>query len=152
MQLIAKTDNGIITVFNLENQIIGSLEINFKTKQHQIVIPDKTYQITQEKWLSKVIENNQTIYHLKTDKFWGTIKIEELDKQIRGVFGQEWGSQLRDSDKKTLLKIKNEHKWKNTGNYILQIDEKNVTSLEILLTLYGHIVGSIAKQNIILYT
>ena len=151
MQLTAKTENGIIKLFDSKNEIVGSLEIDFKTKQHQIIIQDKTYKIVQEKWISEVIENNQTIYHLKTDKFWGTIKIEELDKQIRGVFGQEWGSQLRDSNKKTLLKIKSESKWKNTGNYILQIDEKNVTSLEILLTLYGHIVGTIAKQYQVIY-
>ena len=106
MQLIAKTENNVVTVFDSKDEIIGKLILDFKTKQHQIKIQNKTYKIIQDKWNSEVIENNQTIYHLRTNKSWGTIKIEELDKQIRGVFGQEWGSQLRDSNKKTLLKIK----------------------------------------------
>lgn len=152
MQLTAKTENEIITMFDSKNEIVGKLLINLKSKQHQIIINDKTYQLIQEKWLCKVIENNKTIYHLKTDKFWGTIKIEELDKEIRGIFGFTWGTQLRDAHKQTLLKIRTENQIKNKGNYIIQLDKVNINPIEILMTLYGHIVGSIAKQAIILHT
>lgn len=147
MQLTAKTENENITIFDSKNEIVGKLLINLKSKQHQIIINDKTYQLIQEKWLTTVTENNKTIYHLKTDKFWGTIKIEESDKEIRGIFGFTWGTQLRDAHKQTLLKIRTENQIKNKGNYIIQLDKVNINPIEILMTLYGHIVGSIANQN-----
>jgi len=151
MQLKAKTNENLITIYTSSQEIIGELKIDFKTKQHQITIENKIYQIIQEKWETKVITNNQTVYHLKTDKFWGTIKIIELNKEIRGVFGFTWGTQLRDSYKQTLLKIRTENQIKNKGNYIIEVDKENIQSIEILLTLYGHIVGSIAKQNSVLF-
>jgi len=151
MQLKAKSNENLITIYTSSQEIIGELKIDFKTKQHQITIENKIYQIIQEKWETKVITNNQTVYHLKTDKFWGTIKIIELNKEIRGVFGFTWGTQLRDSYKQTLLKIRTENQIKNKGNYIIEVDKENIQSIEILLTLYGHIVGSIAKQNSVLF-
>ncbi len=89
MQLTARTENELITLFDSKNQIIGKLKINPKLrfKVSEIIIDDKTYEIIREKWTVKIVENNQTIYHLKTDKFWGTIKITELNKEIRGIFG-----------------------------------------------------------------
>lgn len=152
MQLTAKTENDIITVYDSKNNIIGKLQINTKEKIYILLINDKTYKFIQEKWLTKVTENHQTIYHLRTNKFWGTIKIEELNKEIRGVFGFTWGTQLRDEYKHTLLKIRNDNQWINKGNYIIQLDKENINPLEILITLYGHIVGSIAKQKTIIYT
>ena len=152
MQLIATTENEIITVIDSKNELVGKLHIDSKSKQHQITTHDKTYQLIQEKGLCRVIENNKTIYHLRSDKFWGTIKIEESNKDIRGVFGFTWGTQLRDERKQTLLKIRTENSLKNKGNYIIQLNKENTKPIEILMTLYGHIVGSIAKQNIFLYT
>lgn len=152
MQLIAKTANETITVFNSKDEIFGVLRIDLKSKNHQIITNGECYQLVQEKWFIKVVQNQNTIFHLRTNKFWGTIKIEELNKDIRGVFGHEWGTQLRDSNKITLLKIKNESKWKNTGNYIIQLEKESIAPIEVLLTLFGHVVCSIANQNLILYT
>lgn len=152
MLLTAKTENDLITLFDSKNQIIGKLQIKNKSKTCQILIADKVYDIIREKWTAKIVENNQTIYHLKTDKFWGTIKITELNKEIRGVFGFTWATQLRDEHKQTLLKIRNENNFKNTGVYIIQLDKENLNLLEILIALYGHILGSIAKQNTFLFS
>lgn len=152
MQLTARTENDIITVYDSKNNIVGKLQINTKEKSHKLLINNKTYKVIQEKWLTRVIENHQTIYHLRTNKLWGTIKIEELNKEIRGIFGFIWGTQLRDENKHTLLKIRNNNHWVNKGNYIIQLDKDSISPLEILIALYGHIVGSIAKQNTIIYT
>lgn len=154
MQLKAETNDNLITVYNVNQEIIGELKIELKARYYEseIRIKEQIFIILQDKWEAKVISNNQIVYHLKTDKFWGTKKIVELDKEIRGVFGFTWGTQLRDAHKQTLLKIRTENQLKNKGNYIIQLDEESITPIEILMTLYGHVVGSIAKQNIILYT
>ena len=148
MQLTARTENELITLFDSENQIIGKLKINPKLrfKVCEIIIEDKIYEIIREKWTVKIVENNQTIYNLKTDKFWGTIKITELNKEIRGVFGFTWATQLRDEYKQTLLKISNDNDWKHNGVYIIQLESVKLNPLEILITLYGHIHGSAMKQ------
>ena len=44
-----------------------------------------------------------------------------------------------------------ENQIRNKGNYIIEVDKENINSLEVLLTLYGHIAGSIAKQNAVIY-
>ncbi|HUH26363.1 MAG TPA: hypothetical protein VLY87_07035 [Flavobacterium sp.] len=147
MQLTARTENELITLFDSKNQIIGKLQIKNNTKECKIFINNKVYDVIREKWTARIVENNQTIYHLKTDKFWGTIKVTESNKEIRGVFGFTWATQLRDAYKQTLLKIRNENSFKNTGVYIIQLDKEDIDPLEILITLYGHIFGSIAKQN-----
>jgi len=152
MQLTARTENELITLFDSKNQIIGKLKINPKLrfKVSEIIINDKTYEIIREKWTVKIVENNQTIYHLKTDKFWGTIKITELNKEIRGIFGFTWATQLRDRYKQTLLKIRNDNSWKHNGVYIIKLENTKLNPLEILITLNEHIHGSAMKQKTVL--
>lgn len=149
MRLKAETNDNLTTVYNTNEEIFGELKIESKARYYEseIRIKEQIFTILQDKWEAKVISDNQTVYHIKTDKFWGTQKIVELDKEIRGVFGFTWGTQLRDSYKQTLLKIRTENQIKKKGNYIIQVDKENIQPIEISLTLYVHITGSIANQH-----
>ena len=74
----------------------------------------------------------------------------ELDKKIKGVFSLIWGTQLVDKNNETLLKIKNESQLLDSGNYIIELSDSNMSHFEILLALFGHLYGSNMKTKAVI--
>jgi hypothetical protein len=82
---------------------------------------------------------------LKTNSFSGNTEILETGHKIRGVSGLKWGTKMMDKENNTLLKIRNENQFINTNKYEIEISNEEVTDLDILTTLYGHLYGSNMK-------
>jgi len=149
MEIKAKFENGTFNAYNSKGEIIGKIKIdpsaNFN--ESEITINDKTYKITRDKWETTILDNDNKIYHLKTNSFSGNTEIKELNKKIKGVWGLKWGTQLTDEDGETLLKIRNEKKSINNGHYVIELENENLSPMEILISLYGHLYGSSLKQK-----
>jgi hypothetical protein len=88
--------------------------------------------------------------NLKTNSFTGNTEILENEKKITGVFGLKWGTKMIDSKKNTLIKIKNESQFIDKKRYEIEKSDNNVTDLEILTTLYGHLYGSNMKTQAVI--
>lgn len=101
--------------------------------------------IIRDKWKATLFENENPIYHLKTNSFSGNTKIKELNKKIEGVWGLKWATQLTDEKGNSLLKIRNDKQFIDNGKCIIQIEDENINPLEILISLYVHLFSSSLK-------
>mgnify|MGYP006869487907 CR=1 FL=1 len=147
--MIAKLENQVFNLYNEKSEIIGKIKINLKPhfSENEIIIGDKTFKIIRENWTFIIYENEEIIYNLKTNSFFGNITVLELNKKIKGVFSLKWGTQLVDEDNNSLLKIRNESQLVDKGNYVIEINDEKVSDFEILLSLFGHIYGSNLKTK-----
>ena len=147
--MIAKLENQVFNLYNEKSEINGKIKINLKPhfSENEIIIGDKTFKIIRENWTFIIYENEEIIYNLKTNSFFGNITVLELNKKIKGVFSLKWGTQLVDEDNNSLLKIRNESQLVDKGNYVIEINDEKVSDFEILLSLFGHIYGSNLKTK-----
>ncbi len=142
-------ENGTFNVYSPKGEIIGKIKIgpNADFIKSEIEINGKKYNVTRHKWETSISDGDNILYHLKTDPIWGIMVIEELNKKIKGVWGLKWGTQLIDENGKTLLKIRNENKFINNGNYVIKLENEILNPMDILISLYGHLYGSSMKQK-----
>ena len=150
MEAFVKFENGIFNVYNQSTgNSIGKVKIDLKAPfiQSEIHIDDKKYLLTRNQWETTVSDGDEVIYQLKTNSISGNTEIQELNKKIKGVWGLKWGTQLTDETGKTLLRIRNEKKSVDNGNYIIKLEQENLNPLEILIALYGHLYGSSLKKT-----
>lgn len=152
MELKTKFENGTFNTYDSKKNLIGKIKINPKANfiDSEIIIDNKIYQVLRKKWETKIIDDGKSIFHLKTNSLSGNTEIKELNKKIKGVWGLKWGTQLTDENGETLLKIRNENKWSNNRTYIINLQTDNLTPLEILISIYGHLYGSSMKQKAVL--
>ena len=125
-----------------QNVLIGAIKTKSNFQNAEITIEDETYELTRKKWVAKIIKKGKTIYTLKTNPFSGNTKIIETKQKIKGAKGMKWGTKLIDKNKETLIKIKNQNQFLDNKKYDIEISNKDVNKLDILLTLYGHLYGS----------
>jgi len=90
------------------------------------------------------------LYNLKTSSFSGNTKIIETEHKITGVSGLKWGTKLTDKANNTLVKIRNENQFINQNKYKIEISNGNLTDLDVLLTLYGHLYSSNMKLKAVI--
>jgi hypothetical protein len=150
MEIIAKFESGTFNVYkNYPSQIAGKIHIESSANfnKSEIIIQDKVYKVIRDKWETTITYGDEILFHLATNSFSGNTEIKELDKKIKGVWGLKWNTQLTDKDGSTLLKIRNEKKSVNNGNYIIELADQGLSSMEILISLYGHLYGSSIKQH-----
>lgn len=149
MELKAIFEKGYFKVFNSEEKLIGEIKIYPKTNfdKSEIVIGDHHYNLIRKGWESTVYKNDNPLYHLKTNSFSGNTEIKELNRKVKGVWGLTWGTQLSDESGNTLLKIRNDKQFVDNGKCIIKLENGNVKTLEILLSLYGHLYGTSLKQK-----
>lgn len=149
MEIKAKFENGVCNLYDIKRGAIGKIKIDTSThfNQSEITINNIVYKLVRDKWETTIIDNGNKIFDLKTNSFSGNTEIKELNKKIKGVWGLKWGTQLTDEEGKTLLKIRNEKKSIDNGHYILELENENLRPLEILIALYGHLLGSSLKQK-----
>lgn len=149
MEFIARLENKVVNVYNEQNEIIGKLKTNLKPhfSENEMIVGEKIYKIIRKNWTFKILENEEVVYNLKTNSFFGDITVLELNKKIKGVFSLKWGTQLVDEENNTLLKIRNENLMMDKGNYLIEVTDKSVSNFEILLSLFGHIYGSYLKSR-----
>ena len=140
--MIAKLENGLINVYDNQNILIGAIKTKSNFQNAEITIEDETYELNRKKWVAKIIKKGKTIYTLKTNPFSGNTKIIETKQKIKGAKGLKWGTKLIDKNKDTLVKIKNQNQFLDNKKYDIEISNKDVNKLDILLTLYGHLYGS----------
>ena len=147
--MIAKLENEYFNLYNQQKEIIGKLKTNLKPNyaENEMFVGEKTFKIIRKGWEFKIFENEEIVYNLKVNSFFGDITVIELNKKIKGVFSLKWGTQLVDEENNTLLKIRNENQLVNKGTYIFEIEDKSVSDFEILLSLFGHIYGSNLKTK-----
>lgn len=103
--MIAKLENDIITVYNEENILIGGIKTESNFKNAEIKIGERKLKLSRNKWDTKISENENVIYNLKTDSFSGNTKIQETEHKITGVFGLKWGTKMMDKNNNTLVKL-----------------------------------------------
>ena len=152
MEIKAIFGKGYFNIYDSQSKIIGKIKIDLKGnfKESEIIIENEKYQVIRDEWDTAILKNNEPLYHLKTNSFSGNTEIIELNKKIKGVWGLEWGTQLVDENGKTLLKIRNKKQLIHNGNYILKLEKEELTSLEILISFYGHLYGTFLKQKSVL--
>ena len=150
--MIAKLENNAYTLYSEANHVIGTVKINLEPNftNNQILVDQNVYTIIRDGWAFEIYENDKIVYHLKTNSFSGNITVLELDKKIKGVFSLIWGTQLVDKNNETLLKIKNESQLLDSGNYIIELSDSNMSHFEILLALFGHLYGSNMKTKAVI--
>ena len=150
MKMKAKFESGTLNVYKYpKDEIIGRIKIdsNANFDESEIIINDKGYKLIRDRWETNVLDGDKIIYHLKTNSFSGNTEIKELNKKIKGVWGLKWATQLVNNEGKTLLKIRNDKKSVNNGNYIIELENTELSSMEILISLYGHLYGSSMKAK-----
>ena len=148
--MIARLENDIINVYNEKNILIGGIKSQSNFKNAEIKIRKKKFQLSRNKWETKISENDKVIYHLKTNSFSGNTIIQETEHKITGVFGLKWGTKMMDKENNTLVKIRNENQFINKNKYEIEISNERVTDLDILTTLYGHLYGSNLKLKAVI--
>ena len=148
--MIARLENDIINVYNEKNVLIGGIKTQSNFKNAEIKIGEKKFQLSRNKWETEISEKDKVIYHLKTNSFSGNSKILETGHKITGVFGFKWGTKMMDKENNTLLKIRNENQFINKNKYEIEISNKKITDLDILMTLYGHLYGSNMKLKAVI--
>ncbi len=146
----ARLENDSLNVYNEKNELIGGINVDNKFKNSEIKIGENKYELSRDKWNTKISENGKVIYNLKMNSFSGNTEIMESDKKVTGVWGFKWGTKLIDHNKNILLKIRNENIFINENKYEIEISNKNVSELEILTSLYIHLYGSKMKMTVIL--
>ncbi len=147
--MIAKLENERFSLYNHQKEIIGEIKINLKPNyaENEMIVGKKTFKIIREGWAFKISDNEQIVYNLKINSFFGDITVIELNKKIKGVFSLKWGTQLVDEENNTLLKIRNENIIVDNGTYIIEIEDQGISDFEIVLSLFGHIYGSNLKMK-----
>jgi hypothetical protein len=148
--MIAKLENDIINVYNEKSILISGIKTQSNFKNAEMKIGKKIFQLSRNKWETKISENDKVIYHLKTNSFSGNTKIKETENKVTGVFGLKWGTKMIDKENNTLLKIRNENQFTNTNKYEIEISEDKVSDLDILTTLFGHLYGSNMKLKAVI--
>jgi len=143
--MTARLENDMINVYNQKNVLIGGIKTQSHFKNAEIKIGEHKFQLSRNKWETEISENDKVIFHLKTNSFSGNTEILETGHKIRGVSGLKWGTKMMDKENNTLLKIRNENQFINTNKYEIEISNEEVTDLDILTTLYGHLYGSNMK-------
>jgi hypothetical protein len=145
--MIAKLENDIINVYDKNNALIGGIKTHSHFKNGEIIIGDTAYRITRNKRKIEISDNNKVIYHLKIDPFWGSLKIKETGYNIKGVFSLKWGTKMVNKEGGVLVKIKNQNIFFNNNKYDIKLMSNNVSDLDILVALFGHLYGSHLKLN-----
>ncbi|WP_157810940.1 hypothetical protein [Nonlabens sp. MB-3u-79] len=143
--MLAKLEKDIINVYNEKDILIGGIKTQSNYKNADIIIGESKYQLTRDKWNTKILENGDVKYNLKSNSFSGNTEVLETGRKITGVFGLKWGTKMIDNQKNILIKIRNESQFIDKKKYEIEISDNNVTDLEILMTLYGHLYGSNMK-------
>ncbi|WP_016991439.1 hypothetical protein [Flavobacterium sp. ACAM 123] len=146
----AKLENDVLNVYNERNVLIGGIKIQSNFENTEIKIGEKKFELTRNKWNTKISEKDKVIYNLKMNSFSGNTEILETGNRITGVFGLKWGTKMIDKQKNTLVKIRNENQFINKNKYEIEISNEKVTNLEILTTLYGHLYGSNMKLKAVI--
>ena len=141
----ARLENDSLNVYNEKNELIGGINVDNKFKNSEIKIGENKYELSRDKWNTKISENGKVIYNLKMNSFSGNTEIMESDKKITGVWGFKWGTKLINHNKNVLLKIRNQKKFINNNKYELEVYNESVSDLEILTSLYFHLYGSKMK-------
>ncbi len=150
--MIAKLENKVINLYDDGEFLVGSITTETKIPKAVLTIGTSKFVVTHNKKKSQITENNKTIYNLETDSFWGNTTIIETDKKITGVWGLKWGTQLKDKEENTLLKIRSISKFFKKNKYEIKMLNAKVTNLEILISLYFHIYSSRMKAAILITT
>ena len=146
----AKLENDVLNVYNEGNVLIGGIKIQSNLANTEIKIGEKKFELTRNKWNTKISEKDKVVYNLKMNSFSGNTEILETGNKITGVFGLKWGTKMIDKQKNTLVKIRNENQFINKNKYEIEILNEKVTNLEILTTLYGHLYGSNMKLKAVI--
>ncbi|MFT5847794.1 MAG: hypothetical protein ACJARX_001651 [Psychroserpens sp.] len=142
----ARLEDDAINVYNEQKLLIGSIKTTSNFKNTEIKIGEKIFQLSRNKWETKIVEDDQVIYHLKMNSFSRNITILETHQKITGVFGFKFGTKLIDKESNTLVKVRNENQFVNKNTYEIEIANDKTTNLDILTTIYGHLYGSNNKQ------
>jgi hypothetical protein len=148
--MLAKLEKDIINVYDEKNILIGGIKTQSNYKNAHIVIGESKYQLIRDKWNTEILENGDVKYNLKSNSFSGNTEVLETGRKITGVFGLKWGTKMIDNQKNTLIKIRNESQFIDKKRYQIEISDNNITDLEILTTLYGHLYGSNMKTQAII--
>ena len=148
--MIAILENDIINVYRDTNILIGGIKTLSDFNSAEIEIGEKKFQISRNKWKTEILEDGKVLFNLKTNSFSGHTEIIETEYKISGVFGLKWGTKLTDKENNTLVKIRNENQFINTNRYDIETSNGNVTDLDLLLTLYGHLYGSNMKLKTVI--
>ena len=146
----AKLENDVLNVYNEGNVLIGGIKIQSNFENTEIKIGEKKFELTRNKWNTKISEKDKVVCNLKMNSFSGNTEILETGNRITGVFGLKWGTKMIDKQKNTLVKIRNENQFINKNKYEIEISNEKVTNLEILTTLYGHLYGSNMKLKAVI--
>ena len=146
----ARLENDFINVYNDSNFLIGGIKIQSNFKNSELNIGEKKLNLSRKNWTTEIFEEGKIILHLRTNSFSGNTEILETGQKIKGVLGLKWGTKLTDRNSDTLVRIRNENQLYHNDKYQIEILNKKVTDLEILLTLYGHLVGSKMKTKAVI--
>lgn len=145
--MIAKLENDSLNVYNEENILIGGIKAPSNLKTTEIKIRENKYELSRNKWNTKISKDGKVIYNLKMNSFSGKTEILETGHKITSGFGLKWGTKMVDKENNTLLKIRTKNQIVNTSQYQIERSNTKVTDLEILTTLYGHLHGSNMKLS-----
>ena len=146
----ARLENENYNIYKENDLLIGGIKTQSNFNNAEIKVGKKTFKLTRDKWITTVLEKDKVVCHLKTNSFFGNIKVLETEQKITGAIGLKWGTKMVDKENNTLLKIKNENQFINTNNYVIEISNEKATDFDILLALYGHLYGSGMKQKAII--
>ena len=149
MEIKVKFEQGYFNLYNTENSIIGKVKIEEDAafKESELIIEDKQFNVLRDDWNTKVLRNGNLLFQIKTNSFSGNAKIIELNKKLKGVWGTNWASQLVDENGNTELKIRNEKKLVDNGNYTILLENDDLETLQILISLYFHLYVSSLKEK-----
>ena len=146
--MIARLEDNFYNLYSDDQTLVGQIKTDANFIETEIIINDKVYKVKRNKSVSVVLENDKVKFNLSHKSSFGAIEISGSGHKIKGVSSYKGGTKLVDNQNKTLVKINNEDIIFDKQNYVIDVLDKKVDELEILLVLYAHLQGSASKNKL----
>jgi len=146
--MIARLEDNFYNLYSDDQTLVGQIKTDANFIETEIIINDKVYKVKRNKLASVVLENDKVKVNLNQKSNFGAIEISGSGHKIKGISSYKGGTKLIDNQNKTLVKINNEDIIFDKKNYVIDVLDKKVDELEILLVLYAHLQGSALKNKL----
>jgi hypothetical protein len=152
--LSAEINNNSCIVLNEKSEKIGELIYHkrFNRTACDILIDNKKYEAFRKGFFQKnilvILEGNE-VFKFIINSWFGSAIIAPLNYKLKGVSSWTGGTRLIDDNDNTLVTIKKAGGIFTHNKFQIEVNDKSVSNLHILLALYFHIYASHNKRMMV---
>jgi hypothetical protein len=152
--LSAEINNNSCIVLNEKSEKIGELIYHkrFNRTACDILIDNKKYEAFRKGFFQKnilvILEGNE-VFKFIINSWFGSAIIAPLNYKLKGVSSWTGGTRLIDDNDNTLVTIKKAGGIFTHNKFQIEVNDKSVSNLHMLLALYFHIYASHNKRMMV---